>query len=283
MPLFNLQKLSPHVYWLPPDERTDRPILGAVAGERATLLVDAGNSPAHARLLLDEITRLELPPPQFLVLTHWHWDHVFGTAAINLPAFAHPETKRRIEEMAGLDWSDAALDERVAAGLEIAFCRDMLKVELPDRSGLTLRPPEISFSDRIELDLGGITAQLIHVGGDHAGDSIIVFVPADRVAFISDCLAPDLYQQPPCYTTARLFPLIDRLLSCEADFYLFGHYPEPMPRAELIAYTTRLRTIGQAVDRIGLNRAAILAELGQPLDEDDLEDLACFLAGISNQ
>lgn len=283
MPSFSLQKFSRHVYWLPPDGRTDRPILGAIAGERAMLLVDAGNSPAHAQLLLDEVTRLGLTLPQFLVLTHWHWDHVFGTAVINLPTFAHPETKRRIEEMASLDWSDAALDERVAAGLEIAFCRDMMKLELPDRSELTLRPPEITFSDRIELDLDGVTVQLIHVGGDHAGDSIIVFVPADRVAFISDCLAPDLYQQPPRYTTTRLFPLIDRLLHCEADFYLFGHHPEPMPRAELAAYTTRLKTIGQTVDRIGHNRAAILAELGQPLDEDDLEDLACFLAGISSQ
>jgi len=280
MPPLSLQKLSRHVYWLPPDDRTDRPILGAIAGERATLLVDAGNSPAHARLLLDEVARLELAPPQFLVLTHWHWDHVFGTAAISLPTFAHPETKRRIEEMAALDWSDAALDERVAAGLEIDFCRDMMKLELPDRSGLSLRPPEITFSDQVELDLGGVTAQLIPVGGDHAGDSVVVCVPAEQVAFISDCLAPDLYQQPPCYTTARLFPLIDRLLACEADFYLFGHSPEPMPRSELLAYTTRLKTIGQAVDRIGNNRAAILSELGEPLDEDDLEDIDCFLAGL---
>jgi glyoxylase-like metal-dependent hydrolase (beta-lactamase superfamily II) len=175
--------------------------------------------------------------------------------------------------MAGLDWSDAALDERVAAGLEIDFCRDMMKLELPDRSGLSLRPPEITFTHQVELDLGGITTQLIPVGGDHAADSVIVYVPAERVAFISDCLAPDLYQQPPSYTTARLFSLIDRLLACEADFYLFGHSSEPMTRSELLTYTTRLKIIGQAVDRIGNDRAAILAELGEPLNEDDLEDL----------
>ncbi|GAB4428720.1 MAG: hypothetical protein Fur0044_26540 [Anaerolineae bacterium] len=52
MPLLGLQKLNRHVYWLPPDDRTDRPILGAITGERATLLVDAGNSPAHAQLLV---------------------------------------------------------------------------------------------------------------------------------------------------------------------------------------------------------------------------------------
>jgi glyoxylase-like metal-dependent hydrolase (beta-lactamase superfamily II) len=276
-----LQQLGRHIYWLPPDNRTDRPLLGVIAGERATLLVDAGNSPDHARLLLAEVARLQLAPPQFLILTHWHWDHVFGAAAINLPTLAHPETKRRVEEMAGLDWSDAALDERVANGQEIAFCRDMIKVELPDRSRLTLRPPEISFTGRVELDLGGVTAQLIHVGGDHAADSVVVVVPTERVVFGSDCLGPDLYQQPPRYTTRRLFPLIDQLLDCPADLYLWGHDPTPEPRPALEAYTARLKTIGRVVEAVGDNREAIIKALGQPLNDDDLENIDYFLAGLN--
>ena len=275
-----LNKIGSHVYWLPPDSTTDRPVLGAVVGERATLLVDAGNSPAHAHLLLDEVAQRRLTPPQFLVLTHWHWDHVFGTSAITLPTFAHVETRRRVEEMANLDWSDTALDARVTSGQEIEFCRDMIKAELPDRRNLTLHPPEIGFTDRVELDLGDLRAHLIHVGGDHAADSIIVYVPQDRVVFVSDCLSPDLYHRPPIYTTQRLFPLIDRLLACEADYYLFGHAPEPMPRSELAAYTNRLKTLGQTVERLGDDRPAILAALGQRLDEDDLEDIDCFLAGL---
>lgn len=274
-----LNQISPHVYWLPPDSTTDRPVLGAVAGERATLLVDAGNSPAHARLFLAEVARLTVAPPQFLVLTHWHWDHVFGAATIALPTLAHQETRSRLVEMAGWEWSDAALDERVAAGLEIEFCRDMIKAELPDRTGLTLRPPDIAFTGGVELDLGGISAQLIHVGGDHAADSTIVFIPEDRVVFMSDCLAPDLYHPQRRYTTRRLFPLMDQLLRCEADFYLMGHNPEPVSRGELTTYTDRLRLIGQLVERLGPDRATILAELGR-FDQDDEEDLDCFLAGL---
>jgi glyoxylase-like metal-dependent hydrolase (beta-lactamase superfamily II) len=275
-----LNQISPHVYWLPPDSTTDRPVLGVVAGERATLLVDAGNSPAHARLFLAEVARLKVAPPQFLVLTHWHWDHIFGAATIALPTLAHLETRRRLVEMAGWDWSDAALEERVAAGLEIEFCRDMIKAELPDRTDLILRPPDIAFTDRVELDLGGVSAQLIHVGGDHAADSTIVFIPEERVVFMSDCLAPDLYHPPRRYTTRRLFPLMDHLLRCEADFYLMGHNPEPVSQAELDTYTRRLQLIGQLVERLGPDRAAILAELGR-FDADDEEDLDCFLAGLN--
>jgi glyoxylase-like metal-dependent hydrolase (beta-lactamase superfamily II) len=275
----NLNQIGPHVYWLPPDSTTDRPVLGAVAGERSTLLVDAGNSPAHARLFLAELARLRVAPPQFLVLTHWHWDHIFGAATIALPTLAHQETRRRIAEMAGWEWSDDALDERVAAGVEIEFCRDMIKAELPDRTDLMLRPPDIAFTGQVELDLGGVSAQLIHVGGDHAADSTIVYIPEERVVFMSDCLAPDLYHPQRRYTTRRLFPLIDQLLNCEADFYLMGHNPEPVSRVELVTYTGRLKLVGQLVERLGDDRAAILAALGC-FDADDEEDLDCFLAGL---
>jgi glyoxylase-like metal-dependent hydrolase (beta-lactamase superfamily II) len=106
-----LNQLAPHVYWLSPDSTTDRPILGAIVGSRGTLLVDAGNSPTHVQSLLDELSKRGLPAPTFCMLMHWHWDHVFGASALDVPVFAHVETRRIITVMAGLDWSDAALGD----------------------------------------------------------------------------------------------------------------------------------------------------------------------------
>lgn len=278
-------RIRAHTYWLSPDTTTDRPVLGVIAGNHRTLLVDAGNSPAHAQVLLHEVSESDIAPPQFVALTHWHWDHVFGTAALDLPTFGHIETRRIVSEMADLDWSDTALDRRVEAGIEIDFCRDMIKAELPDRTGLTIRPPDISFTDRIELDLGGVTCQIEHVGGDHAADSTIVFVPEDKIAFLGDCLYVDIYHTPRRYTTKKLFPLLDRLLSLDADYYLHGHHPHPMSRAEMIEEAALLTTIGRAVERRGQDREAILADLRQtisaPLDDDHRELVDEFLAGIS--
>jgi glyoxylase-like metal-dependent hydrolase (beta-lactamase superfamily II) len=279
-----LNQLTEHIYWLPPDGTTDRPVLGAIVGQTSTLVVDAGNSPAHANLLLNELAENGIAPPSYLALTHWHWDHVFGTAVFNVPSFASYETKQVVEEMATLDWSDAALDERVASGTEIEFCRDMMKLELPDRSTLKLIPPSIAFKDQIDIDLGGITCQLIHVGGDHASDSIIVHIPQDKVVFLSDCIYPDLYHGPRNYTTKKLFPLLDRLMALDADYYLGGHHDEPMSRADMDEYATWLRTIGRVVQEVGPDRERILAALPEafkrPLDEDDLEGIEEFIAGL---
>lgn len=279
-----LHHLSPHVYWLSPDSSTDRPVLGVVAGGARTLLVDAGNSPAHAHMLHEMVAAHDIAPPAFIALTHWHWDHVFGTSAFDLPTFASQETKRIISIMSRFDWSDAALDARVDTGSEIAFCRDMIKLELPDRSDLRIRPPDIGFATHVEIDLGGTTCQIIHIGGDHAPDSSIVYIPEDRVLFLGDCFYDDLYHGPRRLTTTHLFPLLDRLLSYDADYYIASHHDQPLSRADMIEEARVLTTIGRVVSQYGLEREAIHAALpsalGQPLVEDHIEIADAFLAGL---
>ena len=279
-----LNQISKHVYWLSPDEATDRPVLGVIAGKSGTLVIDAGNSPAHANILLDEMSKQNIAPPTHLVLTHWHWDHVFGTAVFDTPIFAHQETTRVVKEMVHLDWSDGALDRRVEEGTEIEFCRDMMKLELPDRLNLEIKPPDISFSHRVDIDLGNITCRVEHVGGDHSADSSVVYIPEDNIAFLSDCLYMDLYANERTYTPQKLFPLIDRLLEYKADHYLWGHDTEPSSHAQMVEYTSLLKTIGRTVDEIGNDRELIIQtlqnQLGKRLDEDDLETVDCFLAGL---
>ncbi len=280
-----LHQISSHVFWLSPDSTTDRPVLGAIAGTRGTLIVDSGNSPAHAHVLLRELERRGLPSPAYVALTHWHWDHVFGTSAFNLPTIASTETKRIVDEMAQLDWSDAALDQRVELGVEIAFCRDMMKRELPDRSDLVIRPPDIAFVNQVDIDLGGVTCQLLHVGGDHAIDSTVVYVPEDKIVFLSDCVYPDIYHTARRYTTAKLFPLLDRLLSLDGEYYLAGHNDEPWSRSFLVEEAALLHTIGEIVEAHSPDRAAILAaveaRLGAPPNEDHKEIVDEFFAGLS--
>jgi glyoxylase-like metal-dependent hydrolase (beta-lactamase superfamily II) len=279
-----LNQTTEHVYWLPPDETTDRPVLGAIVGKYGALIVDAGNSPAHASLLLDELSKLGLARPKYVALTHWHWDHVFGASAFDLPIFAHQETKHFIEEMAGLDWSDDALDQRVEQGTEIEFCRDMIKAEWPDRAHLRLKPPDVSFDTHVEFDLGGVTCRFKHVGGCHSPDSSIAHVLEDKVVFLGDCLYEDIHHGPPNYTPQKLFPLIDEILNCNADYYLFAHGPGLMSKPRMVEFTTHLKSIGREVERVGCNRELIIQQLqkttGRSLDEDDLGIVDAFLAGL---
>ena len=279
-----LRHLTPRVWWMNPVHTTDRPALGVVVGERNTLVVEAGNSAAHVRLLQTELERHSLPAPSFVVLTHWHWDHIFGGAAFAAPLLAGAETQRIVRRMADFDWSDAALDERVANGREIAFCRDMLKLELPDPAARVVRVPEFGFAGELTLDLGSVVCRLAPLGGDHSPDGILVHVPRERVAFIGDALYDDIYHGPRRLTTAGLFPLLDTLLALEVDHYIAGHHPEPIGRAELEAEATAMRRVGALVERCGDRRETVLEALPAAIQatpsERHIELMDAFLAGL---
>ncbi len=280
MPPHTLRSMTPNVHWLSPDASTDRPILGIAHGTRHCLLIDTGNSPAHAQTLKQQLAAAQLPTPTLAMLTHWHWDHVFGSAAWNAPTFASRETARIMRVLAGLNWDDPALDARVADGREIVFCRDMLRLEMPDRSALVIRAPDVVFETQVTLDLGGISCELIHVGGDHAHDSAIAFLPDERVVFIGDCIYDDLYHGPRRLTTALLFPLLDRLLALDADFYVASHHNAPLTRAEFVAEAALYRRLGRLVETHRA-RDIVLGALGETSTEDERDIVDAFLAGLA--
>jgi len=255
-------KFTENIYLLPFDHSCDRPTLGAISGEKGTLVVDAGNSPAHAELFLSGLKDLIRSPVRYVAITHWHWDHVFGIAAMNLPTLAQRITNEKLIEMAGYAWDDKSLDERVRDGREIAFCRDNIKIELPDRDGLEIASADIIFDDRLEVDLGDLTCRIENVGGDHSADSSVIYIPEEKVLFLGDCMNLDLYQPVWTFTTAKLYPLIDKILSYDTLYYVDSHY-SPVTRDELIEDFSELRFIGATVEEQGGDKDAILAIINE--------------------
>jgi glyoxylase-like metal-dependent hydrolase (beta-lactamase superfamily II) len=277
-------RISEHVYLLNPEASTDRPSLGVIVGKQSTLVVDAGNSPAHANILINELEKHGVLNLKYVVLTHWHWDHVFGSSAFEVPIFAQEGTAHKIKEMSNWDWSDDALDRRVETGEEIGFCRDMIKAEWPDRSNLRLKSPDVSFIDCLEFDLGDVHCQVSHVGGDHACDSSIIYIPEDRALFLGDALYGDLHHGPENYTARKIYPLIEEIMRYEADYYLWSHDTEPMPQKDMMDFIGSLKKIGNLAKQIGANRELLLASVkeifGYDLTNQHLDIVDKFLSGL---
>ena len=283
-----LTRLTTHIYISPPYEETDRPVLGAVVGEKSVLMVEAGNSPAHAYSFLEALARAHIARPNYAALTHWHWDHIFGTSALShIYIFAHTKTAQAIQILAQLDWSDEAVQRRVAEGKEIAFCRDCMQREFTDseRKDIRLRHPDITFNAWIEIDLGDISAQLIHVGGDHSIDSVVVFIPGDGVVFLGDCMYDAIYDTPRNYTSAKLLALLERLTALDASLYLPAHQEIPVPRSEFLSLAEKYKTIGKLVEQHGNNRQAVLtclSRLAIPTDEETRTLIVCLPPDCKN-
>jgi glyoxylase-like metal-dependent hydrolase (beta-lactamase superfamily II) len=244
-----LKKITNKVHYMPHYSETDRPALGLICGDNFSLVVDSGNSPAHASDFLELVKSMDTSPLKFVVITHWHWDHIFGIKTMDLLTISTDETKKKLEYLKTLKWDDASLDARVESGEEIEFCRDMIKLEMPTRDSLELKTPDITFENRMEIDLGGVTCVVEHVGGVHAQDSAVIYIPEEKVMFLGDCIYQDFYSGEWSYDKNELIILLDKIKKYDVNCYVTGHQ-EPKTHEEMWNFLDDLLNIGEIVDTL---------------------------------
>ena len=261
-----LTRITDHVYWLPPGP-PDRPSLCGVVGERRTVMLDAGSSAAHARAFLDAFLAASGSRPEAVVYTHADWDHVFGGAEVGGIVIAHALTAQRLLEMAERDWSDEGLDRRVAAGLASPEHAAHVKAEMPSPRTVEVAPADIVFHDRVELDLGGVTLDVRHIGGDHSADSTLISVEPDGVLFMGDCLSASPEGVITSESASRLRATI---LETTAAHYVEGHHEAVSSRADMEDLLAKVQLAERAV------REGLVIEAP---DEDTQYFIAAFRAG----
>jgi len=90
-----------------------------------------------------------------------------------------------------------------------------------------LPAPTITFSDVLTLRFGGRTLELHHLGKNHSDNSLVAFLPDERVAFAVDFVAHDRvgYRDLPGFVFPDQFESLVRLAALDFDRIVFGHGP----------------------------------------------------------
>jgi glyoxylase-like metal-dependent hydrolase (beta-lactamase superfamily II) len=171
--------------------------------EKGLVLFDPGHSPLMGRLIREAVAR-ELGRDRFasVVDTHEHWGHTWGGAAfpeamviaheLAAPAMtadaANREARaRRIGELAGeartrLASLDPASEGGRAAKVQAEhFDRIARGLAEP---GMVVRLPDLTFSERMELDLGDVTLRMLYLGRGHSPSDIAVVVPEEGAVML---------------------------------------------------------------------------------------------------
>ena len=192
--MFN--RFSDRIYIQPPEHYTDRPNVGLIVGDRYTLMFEAGNSAENVKLLKERLAEQNLPQPDFVAVSHWHWDHSFGMHRWDVPTIAGEKTNRQLAKVSLWGWDDEVMDARVKTGEDIVFCNEMIKREYPVRSEIKVVTADMVFTGRMTIDMGDIECILIHAEGPHSDDAVICYVPDEKFVFLGDSNGKDLYGKP---------------------------------------------------------------------------------------
>ncbi|WP_410642248.1 MBL fold metallo-hydrolase [Amycolatopsis sp. lyj-346] len=150
--------------------------VGLVVGTERCLVVDTRGDVEQGAELAAAVRELT-PLPWAVACTHAHFDHTWGTEAF-LPCeiWAH---ERCAAELSG--------DTEATRASWMAHYRDEGKPEIAEAiARTTITAPDHTLTGRVELDLGGRTAVLLHPGPAHTGHDVVVHVPDAAVVFAGD-------------------------------------------------------------------------------------------------
>ncbi|MFJ4814183.1 MBL fold metallo-hydrolase [Streptomyces sp. NPDC088801] len=190
---------------------------GLVAGAGAVLLIDAGSSLAEGAKLRAQARSLTGHRVTHLALTHPHFDHVFGAAAVT------------DAEVFGAVGVDAVLTRvRDREELRADAVRHGLAAPTAEEAAERLAPPGHLVSGEWTLDLGGGRQVLLaNVGPGHTAHDLAVLVPGDpEVVFCGDLVEESGEPQAGPDAVPSHWPAaLDRLLTLggEDALYVPGH------------------------------------------------------------
>ena len=146
----------------------------AIITPDGVVIVDTLPFPEETREMLRFVKRRSKSPIRYVVLTHSHPDHTYGTCFLPGEVVAHERCRRILSR-------DGA--ERLAADMQ----------QNPELSQVAIKLPETVF-DRgsVSLHVGRKTVTLLHTPG-HTPDGISIYVKEDKVLLAGDLIMPVPY------------------------------------------------------------------------------------------
>ena len=274
-------KIAPNIYQCQNLTGITGNVIFLVTAE-GVVVVDAGASQQHAAAIQAEIKTVTSQPIRYLILTHSHFDHTFGTA--HFPSetlvIGHKNLEPDLQGFmqsgypyflstyipAQISRLENALQQTppddVSARLPLQQSLQAFKDQLAAFRQVRLRVPAITFSDRLDLTLGGQKIQLSFPGTAHSNDNITVYFPDQRVLHTGDLVFnqafPYIIGGPGGSNTARWIETVGELAEWDAVAVIPGHGPAGS-RDILLQQSQLLVDLRQAV-QAAINSGQTLAE-----------------------
>ena len=145
---------------------------GAVVSTEGAVIIDTLPFPSETLEILDFVQKRLNVPVKYVVNTHYHADHTYGTCFFTGAEVAAHSKCRDLLNTVG---RKALIQAR-------ADTSELEKIDV-------ILPSIIFTQGQIDLHLGKKTLTLMHSPG-HSPDSIMVLVKEDRILFAGDTMMP---------------------------------------------------------------------------------------------
>lgn len=225
---------------------------GVVVGENLTLVIDTVATQRRARALRRVVDSVAASPRTLLLNTHHHGDHTFGNSHFpTAVVIAH----------------DALAGEAIDAGLGLTQLWPQVVW-----GDIDLVLPQMTFTDGIDVSVGGRTIEIRHYGPAHTTNDAVAWLPQDGVLFAGDLVMSSVTPFAMFGSVDGLRGVLTRLLELKPRVVVPGHGPVGGP--ELLE--ENLRYLDRVADAAARGAASGLTPL-QIASRFDLGDFPGWL------
>jgi cyclase len=215
---------------------------GFFIGDKEVLVIDAKMTADSTKQEIGEIRKLTDKPITRIVITHSDGDHVNGLNGFptGLKIYAHPQTKKDMEE--------------AAKAANTQYLNDYLPNEV-------CAPCAASKSSVMGIKIGSEEVLLYYFGPAHTSGDLVVFFPAERVAFVGDLAfvgRDPLIHRQKGGTSIGYVDTLKAMLALKAETFIAGHN-EPLSNQDIQALAASIEEKQSKVK-------ALIAE-GKSLDD----------------
>jgi len=218
---------------------------GVIATGDGVIILDALTSEAIARKEREAIASQINQPVRFLVSSTFHNNYTWGNIAYpDVVKIGHEDY--RTDLLAQMQRDHASSAEQKA------------------------RLPQITYRDRLTIHLGGKEIQVLYLGKGHTRSDSIIFVPQDRIAYVSELYFSDQFLYINDGYGVSWLKTLDAIEALPADIFVPGHGPIPEDPKETRQGLHRFRQM--LVDL----RDAVQKEIDRGATEDQAADAIKF-------
>jgi len=235
----------------------------AIVGNRDVLVVDTGTTPAAARAFIEDLTLVTTKPVRYVVNTHFHYDHTDGNQvyAGKADIIAHDFVKQAIQtrdvlhsepyqtsQLVNVPRRIDDLKKQIASAKEAATKRTLeqqLKVTqdgFEQLKEIKPTPPNVTYSTKKTLDLGGREVQLLFLGRGHTNGDTGVFLQKEKIVATGDLMESQIAYMGDAQF-AEWLTTLDALKRLDFDTDLPGHGMPFKGKALITAFQGYLRDL----------------------------------------
>jgi len=230
-PELKLQQVSEHAYYAEGLFALGTPLnqnfisnAGVVIAPKGVVVIDALGSPALAERLVAEIRKITDKPIEYVIVTHYHADHVYG-----LQVFKDLGAKVIAQEQGKLYLTSET------AKLRLEVSREELAPWVDEDT--RIEAADIWVMNDEQMMLSGWQFDLLKVGPAHTPDDLSVFVPEENVLFAGDLMFQGRIPFVGNADSAGWIASLERLMTLSPDVVVPGHGPYSTDPAEDLKFT----------------------------------------------